>query len=69
MNGRGRRIDNLFVERLWRSLKHEAKAGISSWMTSFNVRRPHQALGSRAPMAVLLEGITGALGCDRIPVS
>jgi putative transposase len=64
MDGRGRWTDNVFVERLWRSLKHEdiylkgyadgreAKAGISSWMIFYNTRRPHQALGGRTPMAV-----------------
>lgn len=73
MDGRGRWMDNVFVERLWRSLKHEdiylkgyadgreARAGISSWMTFYNARRPHQALGGRTPMAVWREGVTGAL--------
>jgi transposase InsO family protein len=60
VDGRGRWMDNVFVERLWRSLKHEdiylkgyadgreAKAGIAF----YNVSRPHQALGNRTPMAV-----------------
>lgn len=73
MDGRGRWLDNVFVERLWRSLKyeeihlkayadgHEARAGISAWMTFYNMRRPHQALGNRTPMAVWRAGITGAL--------
>jgi putative transposase len=64
MDGRGRWMDNVFIERLWRSLKHEdiylkgyadgreAKAGIASWMVFYNSQRPHQALGSRTPMAV-----------------
>ena len=59
MDGRGRWLDNVFVERLWRSLKYEevhlkayadgreARAGISAWMTFYNMRRPHQALGNR----------------------
>ena len=59
MDGRGRWLDNVFVERLWRSLKYEevhlkayadggeARAGISAWMTFYNTRRPHQALGNR----------------------
>jgi putative transposase len=66
-------MDNVFVERLWRSLKHEdiylkgyadgreARAGISSWMTFYNARRPHQALGDGTPDAVWRKGITGAL--------
>jgi putative transposase len=64
MDGRGRWLDNVFVERLWRSLKYEevhlkayangreARAGIGAWITFYNDRRPHQALGYRTPMAV-----------------
>jgi putative transposase len=67
MDGRGRWMDNVFIERLWRSLKHEdiylkgyadgreARAGIASWITFYNSRRPHQALGNRTPMAVWRE--------------
>ena len=73
MDGRGRWIDNVFIERLWRSLKHEdiylkgypdgreAKAGIASWVTFYNAKRPHQALGNRTPMAVWRAGIMGDL--------
>jgi putative transposase len=78
MDGRGRGMDNVFVERLWRSLKHEdiylkgyadsreARAGISSWMTFYNTRRPHQALGGHTPMAVWRQAITGALGTKAV---
>jgi putative transposase len=64
MDGRGRWMDNVFMERLWRSLKYEdiylrgyvdgleAKAGIASWITFYNSRCPHQALAHRTPMAV-----------------
>ena len=64
MDGRGRWIDNVFIERLWRSLKYEdvylkgyadgreARAGIAEWLAFYNHRRPHQALANRAPMAV-----------------
>jgi putative transposase len=73
MDGRGRWLDNVFVERLWRSLKYEeiylkayangreAQGGISAWMTFYNMRRPHQALGNRTPMAVWRAGVTGVL--------
>ena len=73
MDGRGRWMDNVFIERLWRSLKYEdiylkgyadgreAKAGIASWMTFYNLQRPHQALANRTPMAAWREGTTGAL--------
>jgi putative transposase len=69
MDGRGRFMDNIFIERLWRSIKYEevhlkayadgreARAGISSWMTFYNFRRPHQAMNNRMPMAVWRAGM------------
>jgi putative transposase len=69
MDGRGRWMDNVFIERLWRSLKHEevylkdyadareARAGIGAWMQFYNELRPHQALGHRMPMAVWRAGM------------
>jgi putative transposase len=74
MDGRGRWMDNVFIERLWRSLKHEdiylkgyadgreAKAGIAAWIAFYNLRRPHQALANRTPMAVWRGVVTGELG-------
>jgi len=73
MDGRGRWMDNVFIERLWRSLKHEdiylkgyadgreAKAGIAQWIAFYNGLRPHQALEHRTPMAVWREGVTGCI--------
>ncbi len=67
MDGRGRWMDNVFIERLWRSLKYEdvylkgyadgreAKAGIGEYFAFYNERRLHQALGYRVPMAVWRE--------------
>lgn len=67
MDGKGRCLDNVFVERLWRSLKYEevylhayedlhvARRGIGNWMEFYNRKRPHQALGMRHPMDVYLE--------------
>lgn len=64
MDGKGRFLDNIFVERLWRSMKYEcvylhawetgsdAKAGIRKWMTFYNQQRPHSALGGRPPAVV-----------------
>ena len=61
MDGRGRWMDNVFIERLWRSLKYEdvylkgyacgreARAGIASWIGFYNGRRPHQALARPNP--------------------
>lgn len=61
MDGKGRWMDNVFIERLWRSLKYEcvylnafetgseARAGIGSWIAYYNTERPHSALGDRTP--------------------
>jgi len=69
MDGRGRFMDNIFIERLWRSIKYEevhlkayangreARAGIDSWMTFYNFRRPHQAMNNQTPMAVWRAGM------------
>jgi putative transposase len=69
MDGRGRFLDNIFVERLWRSIKYEevhlkayadgreARAGIGAWMSFYNHRRPHQAMDNQTPMAVWREGV------------
>jgi putative transposase len=76
MDGRGRWMDNVFIERLWRSLKHEdvylkgyadgreAKAGIAAWLAFYNHARPHQALANRTPMAVWRSGATGVMAVD-----
>ncbi len=62
MDGKGRWMDNIFIERLWRSLKYEcvylhafetgseARDGIGRWMTYYNAERPHSALGGRTPL-------------------
>lgn len=64
MDGKGRFLDNIFVERLWRSLKYEeifikaytsvaeARGGIGTWLTFYNDMRLHQALGYRTPREV-----------------
>jgi putative transposase len=69
MDGRGRFMDNIFIERLWRSIKYEevhlkayadgreARAGIGAWVTFYNHRRPHQAMNNKMPMAVWSAGI------------
>ena len=61
MDGKGRCIDNVFIERLWRSLKYEdvylndydnpvdARAGIGCYLGFYNDRRKHQALGYQTP--------------------
>ena len=76
MDGRGRWMDNVFIERLWRSLKYEdvylkgyadgreAARGIAAWIAFYNERRPHQALADRTPMAVWREAIAGVEAVD-----
>jgi hypothetical protein len=61
MDGKGRCMDNVFVERLWRSIKYEemylkafqngteARRGIGAYLAFYNQERPHQALGYRPP--------------------
>ena len=61
MDGRGRWMDNVFIERLWRSLKYECvylhafetgselRAGLTRWIGYYNGQRPHSALAGRTP--------------------
>ena len=77
MDGRGRFMDNIFIERLWRSIKYEevhlnayadgreARAGIGAWMNFYNHRRPHQALNNKMPMAVWRDGIEAVEAAHR----
>ena len=67
MDGKGRWVDNVFVERLWRSLKYEevhlmahdsnaqARAPIGRYLKFFNTERRHQSLGRRTPDMVYSE--------------
>jgi putative transposase len=64
MDGRGRYLDNIFIERLWRSLKYEevflkaygavieARRSIGEWLKFYNDERPHQALEYRTPRQI-----------------
>lgn len=64
MDGRGRALDNIFIERFWRSLKYEetylhdysslhvARHGITHYIGFYNYERPHQALKYRTPAAL-----------------
>ncbi|MEO6049073.1 MAG: IS3 family transposase, partial [Candidatus Kapaibacterium sp.] len=66
MDGRGRCFDNIFIERLWRSLKYEdiylreyrdgaaLRRGIAEYFRFYNHERPHQALKNQTPMQVHL---------------
>jgi len=64
MDGKGRAADNIFTERLWRTLKYEevyikdyqdvreARQGINNYMSFYNQERPHQSLGNKTPAEV-----------------
>jgi len=67
MDGRGRCLDNIFTERLWRSVKYEnvflssyqnlaeAHAGLTEYFQFYNHTRPHQSLDNRSPAAVYFD--------------
>jgi putative transposase len=71
MDGRGRALDNIFVERLWRSVKYEdvylkgyaslpeLLLGLTEYFAFYNSERPHQSLGYRTPEAVHRSGEGG----------
>ena len=77
MDGRGRFLDNIFIERLWRSIKYEeihlkayadgreARAGIGAWMKFYNEDRPHQAMDNQMPMAVWRAGMEKIEAAER----
>ena len=64
MDGKGSYNDNLFIERLWRTVKYEevylkayrdardARVGLANYFRFYNAKRPHQALGYRTPAEV-----------------
>jgi len=64
MDGKRRALDNIFVERLWRSVKYEevylkdyktmqeAQEGLQKYFEYYNLKRPHQSLGYKKPYEV-----------------
>ncbi len=68
LDGKGRFLDNIFVERLWRSIKYEevylkayqtvaeARVGINAYLEFYNRQRPLQSLGYRTPAEMYLNG-------------
>jgi len=74
MDGRGRALDNVFIERLWRSVKHEevyrrdygsvaeAQDSLAAYFAFYNDRRRHQSLGYRTPGEIYREAQAGATG-------
>ena len=80
MDGRGRAFDNIFVERLWRNVKHEdvylksyvsmgeLRAGLAEYFTFYNGERPHQSLDYKTPDIVYRTATGGgALIVDKFP--
>lgn len=69
MDGKGCWMDNVFVERLWRSLKYEcvylhnfgtgneAKAGIYAWINHYNLTRPHSTFDGQTPHEVYINNL------------
>jgi putative transposase len=67
MDGRGRALDNVFVERLWRTVKYEevylkdyrtpreAMQGLAKFFQLYNTQRPHQALRYQTPATVYFD--------------
>lgn len=75
MDGQGRWMDNVFIERLWRSMKYECvylhafetgsqlRTGLMNWIGHYNAQRPHSALAGRTPdEAYHTSGSSHALG-------
>ena len=68
MDGRGRCMDNIFIERLWRSLKYEAvylhemtdgfvaRKIIGDWLSFYNSERPHSSLDDKTPSEAYWSG-------------
>jgi putative transposase len=67
MDGRGRRMDNIFTERLWRTVKYEnvylneyqncgeANQGLTEYFKFYNERRKHQSLDYRTPAQIYFQ--------------
>jgi putative transposase len=80
MDGKGRWMDNVFIERLWRSCKYEcvylqefetvsqAKNAISGWISFYNWDRPHSVFDGRRPMEVYLKNAPEGFGHSQSPL-
>ena len=82
MDGRGRAFDNIFIERLWRSVKYEevylkdydsvsdAVRSLGEYFRFYNLERPHQALGYQTPHKVYTSGdCRGTVPVNILPVT
>ena len=73
MDGRGRALDNIFVERLWRSVKYEdvylhdyatvpeVVLGLKKYFLFYNSDRPHQSLDYQTPQEAYEERVSGGI--------
>ena len=80
MDGRGRCMDNIFIERLWRSLKYEAvylhelsdgfqaQRVIARWMAFYNTQRPHSALADSTPAEAYDKGMLMEMQAEPHPL-
>ena len=76
-DGRGRALDNVMVERLWRTVKYEhiylkdytdlpeLRRGLAGWFEYYNDRRWHQSLGNRTPEQVYRNSRLGRRGTNQ----
>jgi putative transposase len=81
MDGRGRCLDNIFIERLWRSLKYEAvylhemtdgfaaERVIGDWIAFYNTERPHSALGGATPAEAYAARPVDMMDNETLPTS
>ena len=72
MDGKGRCMDNIFIERLWRSVKYEEiylkdyetvdelRKSLAKYFHFYNQERPHQSFGEATPLEVYRQGLTPA---------
>lgn len=78
MDGKGRALDNIFTERLWRSVKYEevylndyanpkeARRGLAEYLHFYDHRRPHQSLNYQTPAAVYFGLANDQAACDPV---
>jgi len=78
MDGKGRYNDNLFIERLWRTVKYEevylrayqdgkeARVGLGNYLRFYNTERPHQSLGYRTPAEVFTSSFVVVAQADML---
>ena len=78
MDGKGRWMDNVFIERLWRSLKYECvylhafetgselRGGLTQWVGYYNANRPHSSLDGQTPEEAYATGMAHNGGNEKL---